>query len=261
MSWNYFVVFAIVAVMLWITGALAAWKGKPMLVFGATIMGLVVFFSYIVLMWVALERPPLRTMGETRLWYSFFLPLTGIVVYSRWRYPWILSFSTVLATVFVCVNIFRPEIHSKTLMPALQSPWFAPHVIVYMFAYALFGAAFVMAAYLLFIRRKTLASKQEMDICDNLVYVGWAFLTIGMLFGALWANEAWGHYWAWGPERNVGCSHMAGIFGVHTLPTRYPTYQGSNGAMDAGCFLRAAANVLVGHQLSAVGTGSQRTYL
>ena len=92
MSWNYFVVFAIVAVMLWITGALAAWKGKPMLVFGATIMGLVVFFSYIVLMWVALERPPLRTMGETRLWYSFFLPLTGIVVYSRWRYPWILSF-------------------------------------------------------------------------------------------------------------------------------------------------------------------------
>ncbi|ETD18755.1 MULTISPECIES: cytochrome c biogenesis protein CcsA [Prevotellaceae] len=200
MSWNYFVVFAIVAVMLWITGALAAWKGKPMLVFGATIMGLVVFFSYIVLMWVALERPPLRTMGETRLWYSFFLPLTGIVVYWRWRYPWILSFSTVLATVFVCVNIFRPEIHSKTLMPALQSPWFAPHVIVYIFAYALFGAAFVMAAYLLFIRRKTLASKQEMDICDNLVYVGWAFLTIGMLFGALWANEAWGHYWAWDPK-------------------------------------------------------------
>ena len=200
MSWNYFIVFAVVAVMLWIMGALAAWKGRPRLVFGATILGLIVFFSYIVLMWVTLERPPLRTMGETRLWYSFFLPLTGIVVYSRWRYPWILSFSTVLATVFVCVNIFRPEIHSKTLMPALQSPWFAPHVIVYMFAYALFGAAFVMAAYLLFIRRKTLASKQEMDICDNLVYVGWAFLTIGMLFGALWANEAWGHYWAWDPK-------------------------------------------------------------
>ena len=35
--------------------------------------------------------------------------------------------------------------HNKTLMPALQSPWFAPHVIVYMFAYALFGAAALLA--------------------------------------------------------------------------------------------------------------------
>ena len=35
------------------------------------------------------------------------------------------------------------------MMPALQSPWFAPHVIVYMFAYALFGAATLMALFLL----------------------------------------------------------------------------------------------------------------
>ena len=40
----------------------------------------------------------------------------------------------------------------------------------------------------------------DMDITDNLVYVGLAFLTIGMLFGALWAKEAWGHYWAWDPK-------------------------------------------------------------
>jgi len=75
MSWNYFVVFAIVAVMLWITGALAAWKGKPMLVFGATIMGLVVFFSYIVLMWVALERPSIAHNGRnTAVVFFLFAP-------------------------------------------------------------------------------------------------------------------------------------------------------------------------------------------
>ena len=84
-------------------------------------------------------------------------------------------------------------------MPALQSPWFAPHVIVYMFAYALLGAATVMALYLLFIKKEEVAEK-EMDICDNLVYVGLAFMTIGMLFGALWAKEAWGHYWGWDPK-------------------------------------------------------------
>jgi ABC-type transport system involved in cytochrome c biogenesis permease subunit len=121
------------------------------------------------------------------------------MVYSRWKYKWILTFSTILATVFICVNLFKPEIHSKTLMPALQSPWFAPHVIVYMFAYALLGAATVMALYLLFFK-KDHASADEMEITDNLVYVGLAFMTIGMLFGALWAKEAWGHYWSWDPK-------------------------------------------------------------
>ena len=96
----------------------------------------------------------MRTMGETRLWYSFFLPLAGIITYSRWRYKWILGFSSVLSLVFVCINIFRPEIHNKTLMPALQSPWFTPHVIVYMFAYAMLGAATVMAVYLLWFKKK-----------------------------------------------------------------------------------------------------------
>jgi ABC-type transport system involved in cytochrome c biogenesis permease subunit len=162
-----------------------------------TVLGLLTFFSFILSMWISLERPPLRTMGETRLWYSFFLPLAGLVVYSRWKYKWILSFSTILALVFICVNLFKPEIHDKTLMPALQSPWFAPHVIVYMFAYAVLGAAVVMALFLLF-RKKSFTS--EMEITDNLVYVGLAFLTIGMLFGALWAKEAWGHYWSWDPK-------------------------------------------------------------
>ena len=73
-------------------------------------------------------------------------------------------------------------------MPALQSPWFAPHVIVYMFAYAVLGAAFVVAVYLLW-KQKTVDST-SMGMCDNLVYVGEAFLTIGMLFGAIWAKEA-----------------------------------------------------------------------
>ena len=180
MNWDYFIYFAIVAVLFWAAGAYAAWRNKTGIASAATVLGLLVFFSFILSMWISLERPPLRTMGETRLWYSFFLPLVGLIVYSRWKYKWILSFSTVLALVFICVNLFKPEIHDKTLMPALQSPWFAPHVIVYMFAYAVLGAATVLAVFLLF-KKKSLTS--EMDIADNLVYVGLAFLTIGMLFG------------------------------------------------------------------------------
>ena len=199
MIWSYFIVFALLSVALWTTGAWAAWRNRRRLAFAATGLGLAVFFAYILIMWITLERPPLRTMGETRLWYSFFLPLAGIIVYSRWQYKWILGFSTLLAAVFVCLNLFRPEIHSKTLMPALQSPWFAPHVIVYMMAYALLGAAVVMSVYLLFCKKEA-GTDREMEITDNLVYVRLSFMTLGMLMGAIWAKEAWGHYWAWDPK-------------------------------------------------------------
>ena len=119
MSWEQFIYFAIAAVLLWVVGALAAWKNKTTLAYVTTALGLFVFLSFIISLWISFERPPLRTMGETRLWYSFFLPLAGIIVYSRWKYKWILSFSTMLALVFICVNLFKPEIHSKALMPAL----------------------------------------------------------------------------------------------------------------------------------------------
>ena len=223
MTWEEFIYFAIVAVVLWAVGAWAAWKDKAVVAYTTTIMGLAVFFTYILMMWVSLERPPLRTMGETRLWYSFFLPLAGIIVYSRWKYRWILSFSTVLALVFICVNLFKPEIHSKTLMPALQSPWFAPHVIVYMFAYAVLGASAVMAGFLLVRRQET--EDRSLEILDNLVYVGLAFMTIGMLFGALWAKEAWGHYWSWDPKETwAAITWFAYLVYVHyrQLPKHSP---------------------------------------
>lgn len=198
-TWNEFIFFALPSVVLWATGAWCAWKDKRTMTITLTMMGIIVFFSYITLLWISFERPPLRTMGETRLWYSAFLPLSGIIVYMRWRYKWILSFSTLLALVFICINIFKPEIHNKTLMPALQSPWFAPHVIIYMFCYAILGAATLVGVAQL-VRSNSSSSSSSSSLIDNLVYVGLAFMTIGMLFGALWAKEAWGHYWAWDPK-------------------------------------------------------------
>ena len=199
MSWDLFAWFALSAVGCWAAGSFFAWRDRRLPALGFSVLGLLVYASFIVGFWLALERPPLRTQGETRLWYSFFLPLAGVLVYSRWRYKWILTFTTVLALVFICVNLFKPEIHSKNLMPALQSPWFAPHVIVYMLSYALLGAAALMALYLLFFRRGK-ETDHEMAMTDNLVYVGLAFLTFGMLFGALWAREAWGTFWGWDPK-------------------------------------------------------------
>ena len=100
-DWSHFVYFAVVSVLLWAVGAWASWRDKASVAYTATIVGLIVFLSFIVLMWISLERPPLRTMGETRLWYSLFLPLAGIIIYSRWRYEWILSSSTLMSVVFI----------------------------------------------------------------------------------------------------------------------------------------------------------------
>ena len=199
MIWEAFIWFAAAAVILWAVGAALAWVGKRSSALINYGLGILVFFSFILSMWISLERPPLRTMGETRLWYSFFMAVAGMIVYGRWKYKWILSFSTVMALVFICVNLLKPEIHSKNLMPALQSPWFAPHVIVYMFSYGMLGAATIMALYIL-IFKKEKTTTEEISTADNLVVTGLAFLTFGMLFGALWAQEAWGTYWAWDPK-------------------------------------------------------------
>ena len=221
-TWSHLIYFAFVAVALWVAGAWASWRGKSTLAVVSTTVGLLVFFSFIMGLWGALERPPLRTMGETRLWYSLFLPLAGIIVYCRWKYRWILSFSTLLAIVFICVNLFKPEIHSKTLMPALQSPWFAPHVIVYMFAYALFGAATLMAVYMLAKGcQEGKHAPKPLTSIDNVVSVGYCFMTLGMLFGALWAKEAWGHYWAWDPKETwAAISWFSYLVYIHARKAR-----------------------------------------
>ena len=222
MIWDRFIYFAVVALLCWAVGAVFAWKGKAKPAIGLTLVGIGVFLAYILMMWIELERPPLRTMGETRLWYSLFLPMAGLFIYSRWRYKWILTFSTVMTTVFICINLFKPEIHDKTLMPALQSPWFAPHVIVYMFAYALLGAAFLVAVWMLFKREKSY--DVTFTTLDNLVNVGLAFMTFGMLFGALWAKEAWGHYWSWDPKETwAAATWLAYLCYIHYR--RYPLHR------------------------------------
>lgn len=217
MSWDSFVWFALAASVSWLSGAVMSVVSKrrmpAVLLTGA---GSIIFITFIVGVWVTLGRPPLRTMGETRLWFSLFLSLIGLGVYLRWRYRWVLPFGCLMAVMFACINIFKPEIHTEELMPALRSPWFVPHVIVYMFAYAVMGIATILAVRILWLTRKPVTepveatsqpgalSKRPLEadlrLCDTLVRIGWGFLTMGIVMGALWAKQAWGDYWTWDPK-------------------------------------------------------------
>lgn len=225
MSWDSFVWFALAASLFWISGAIVSVISKRRL--PAAVLagcGSAIFMTFIVGVWISLGRPPLRTMGETRLWFSLFLSLIGLVVYLRWRYRWVLPFGCLMAVMFASINIFKPEIHTEELMPALRSPWFVPHVIVYMFSYAVMGIATILAIRILWLTRRSAAGSApapgsttpatvdaaasplspslqgDLRLCDTLVRMGWGFITMGIVMGALWAKQAWGDYWTWDPK-------------------------------------------------------------
>ena len=197
-TWDIFIFFAVPAIVCSVLASVLALCGKRKGGVAFSVLSILVLAAFIGGMWASLHRPPLRTMGETRLWYSFFAGISGLFTYLRWRYKWILSFSTVLSTVFIILNIAKPEIHDQTLMPALQSGWFIPHVTVYMFSYSLLGCAFLVG--LVGLCRRSGPTDDMMSSVDTLIYIGTAFLTFGMLSGAIWAKQAWGHFWNWDPK-------------------------------------------------------------
>lgn len=49
-----------------------------------------------------------------------------------------------------------------------------------------------------------MANTSFFTMLDNLSYrtigIGFCFLTLGILSGAVWANETWGNYWSWDPK-------------------------------------------------------------
>ncbi len=165
-----------------------------------------------------------------------YLMLAGAVCFMLLAIPWTagwrqarkhpkraLTIALVIAAAFFCVHHFMPILHSDTLVPALQSPWFRPHIIAYMLAYTLMASAAVIAIYQLI--RGENAQFSMVNSQFSMVYVGLSLITIGMLFGALWAKEAWGHYWSWDPKETwAAITWFAYLVFIHyrQLPTHRP---------------------------------------
>jgi len=92
-----------------------------------------------------------------------------------------------LFAVFIFIVLAGMGVGRHPLNPVLKSGWLVPHIAAYIFGYAL------MAFSLFTIRKKT-------DFTRRVVRLGWAFLTLGLCLGALWARSAWGAFWAWDPK-------------------------------------------------------------
>lgn len=203
--WKHFEIYALASLILWVLSALLCFsKNKTAALIRdiSMVAGSLSIFVFIAQLWNYMERPPLRTLGETRLWYSAFISAIGFIVYKRWNYRLFLLFSIMMSVVFLLINYLKPEIHSKTLMPALQSIWFVPHVIVYIISYSFLGFSCLIGILgYAYSKGKIRATNIHfMPLADNITYIGYGFLTLGLVFGALWAKEAWGHYWTWDPK-------------------------------------------------------------
>nr|WAJ54257.1 cytochrome c biogenesis protein [Zieria arborescens subsp. arborescens] len=66
----------------------------------------------------------------------------------------------------------------------------------------------------------------------RIISLGFLFLTIGILSGAVWANEAWGSYWNWDPKETWAFITWT-LFGIylHTRTNKY--FESVNSAIVA----------------------------
>ena len=148
-----------------------------------------------------MQRPPLKTLAETRLWYAFLLSSIALLIDLWSPMKWLTKYAMGMSILFLLINYLKPATFDKTLAPALQSPWFIPHVVVYMLAYALLAATSLFSIhglYLHYVRKKNITDILEKN--DFILNNGLAFLIMGLLFGVLWGKEARGHYWTWDPK-------------------------------------------------------------
>jgi ABC-type transport system involved in cytochrome c biogenesis permease subunit len=85
-------------------------------------------------------------------------------------------------------------------IPALQSYWLVLHVTLSFIGESFFVVAFICAIYYLATR-----NQERRKSLDRLTYttiaVGYPIFTAGaLIFGAVWAQTAWGTYWSWDPK-------------------------------------------------------------
>ena len=72
----------------------------------------------------------------------------------------------------------------------------------------------------------------------RIIGLGFPFLTIGIISGAVWANEAWGSYWSWDPKETWAFITWL-VFAVYLHSRLIKGWQGKNSALlgSAGFFV------------------------
>ena len=193
--------------------------------------------SHLICRWVDSGHFPLSNLYESLIFLTWCLLVLHIYIESSLKtfFLGVLTSPALLCLIAFTDFSLPAELQkSGPLVPALQSNWLVMHVTVMIASYAaLLLGCLISIAYLIFstvfknrleiVSKLPFVSKTEIDetgpvffneltsnslplfsFLDNLSYriigIGFCFLTLGILSGAVWANETWGNYWSWDPK-------------------------------------------------------------
>lgn len=116
----------------------------------------------------------------------------------------------VITVLQIVSSVLLPE--GRELPDVLKSRWLEIHVSLTLMAYTAFAIACVSSLMYVFlydeVRAKHLGFFHNrlppLRTLDGLNHraatLGFVFLTLGMVSGALWSAQAWGRFWRWDPK-------------------------------------------------------------
>lgn len=182
-------------------------------------LGIALLFGCIVLRGMATGRVPWGNMYEFINLTSFCGLVAGAIVLRKPQYRALWVFVLVPVLILLAVSGKWLYTNAAPVMPALQSYWLPIHVSVVSLGSGVFLVAGVASILFLLKMSKygqpgqtgTLArivSKlPDAQTLDRIAYrttiFGFPVFGFGVIFGAIWAEEAWGRYWGWDPKETV----------------------------------------------------------
>lgn len=156
--------------------------------------------------------------GSLLFWTLILSLCTGIVVWqnreqNRDLLPTVITVLMVVQLFFLVLmvveanpfatwRITTPPLNGKGLEPLLQNPAMTFHPPSILSGYVWFTVPFAFAVAALVHRR---LDDAWIRTTRRYAMVSWAFLSIGNLFGGMWAYEelGWGGFWGWDPVENA----------------------------------------------------------
>ena len=158
--------------------------------------------AYLVARSIAAGRLPLANQFEFATSFAWGIAVMLIVLRAKYRAEWIFIAAIPMTFLILSYAALQPK-EITELMPALRSMWFGLHIGSAVFSYA----AFVLAGcgglrYILLKKREGQNTRlaQTDYLCYRLVALGFLLLTVVILSGAIWAEQAWSAFWTWDPK-------------------------------------------------------------
>lgn len=174
-------------------------------------LGIGLLLVCIVLRGVATTRVPWGNMYEfINLTCACGLVTAAVVLRKRYdRALWVFVLIPVL--ILLAVSGRYLYTYAAPVMPALQSYWLPIHVSVVSLGSGVFlvaGVASILFLIKMYFPDNSFAAKlPDAQALDRLAYrttiFGFPIFGFGVIFGAIWAEEAWGRFWAWDPKETV----------------------------------------------------------